>query len=215
MDKSKVYELFLDFIGGNSIEIEGIEGIHLKPERMGRDTGTIEFSIQNFNDVPYYSEIIIEYLKDVMNDFSKYTNIYFKPRLLDEYMGIYLNETVKNQIQSVFDSKTTLQLSTYNKTVKIMGSSTGFNIESHDDTIMIWNEFDAKRGIWYYSNTNEEISRDLGECISEYFDIIENDSRGTESERVYVELDDILSKYPLISAGWTVLYYHTGFNNLS
>jgi hypothetical protein len=212
MDKSKVYELFLDFIGGNSIEIEGI---HLKPERMGRDPRTIEFSIQNFNDVPYYSEIIIEYLKDVMGDFSKYTNIYFKPRLLDEYMGVYLNETVKNQIQSVFDSKTTLQLSTYNKTVKIMGSSTGFNIESHDDTIMIWNEFDAKRGIWYYSNTNEEISRDLGECISEYFNIIENDSRGTESEQVYVVLDDILSKYPLISAEWTVLYYHTGFNNLS
>lgn len=212
MDKSKVYELFLDFIGGNSIEIEGI---HLKPERMGRDPRTIEFSIQNFNDVPYYSEIIIEYLKDVMNDFSKYTNIYFKPRLLDEYMGVYLNETVKNQIQSVFDSKTTLQLSTYNKTVKIMGSSTGFNIESHDDTIMIWNEFDAKRGIWYYSNTNKEISRDLGECISEYFNIIENDSRGTESEQVYVELDDILSKYPLISAEWSVLYYHTEFNNLS
>jgi hypothetical protein len=150
-----------------------------------------------------------------MDDFSKYTNIYFKPRLLDEFMGIYLNETVKNQIQSVFDSKTTLQLSTYNKTVKIMGSSTGFSIEGHDDTISIWNEFDAKRGIEYYNNTNEEISRDLGECISEYFDIIENDSRGLESERVYVELDDILSKYPLISTEWSVLYYHTAFNNLS
>lgn len=212
MDKSKVYELFLDFIGGNSIEIEGI---HLKPERIEIDGRTIEFSIQNFNDVPYYSEIILDYLKDVMDDFSKYTNIYFKPHLSFGLDGVYLNKTVKNQIQSVLDSKTTLQLSTYNKTVKIMGSSTGFNIESHDDTIMIWNEFDAKRGIWYYSNTNEEISRDLGECISEYFDIIENDSRGTESERVYVEFDDILSKYPLISAEWTVLYYHTGFNNLS
>ena len=75
MDKSKVYELFLDFIGGNSIEIEGIR---LKPERMESDGRTIEFSIQNFNDVPYYSEIIIEDLKDVMNDFSKYTNSQYK-----------------------------------------------------------------------------------------------------------------------------------------
>jgi len=40
MDKSQLYKLFLDFIGGESIEIEGL---YLKPERILRDDNTIEF----------------------------------------------------------------------------------------------------------------------------------------------------------------------------
>ena len=71
MDKSKLYSIFLDFIGGDSIEIEGL---YLKPERILRDGNTIEFSIQNPNDVSFYTEVVIEYLDEIMYDFNKFTN---------------------------------------------------------------------------------------------------------------------------------------------
>ena len=68
MDKSKLYSIFLDFIGGDSIEMEGL---YLKPERIMRDGHTIEFSIQNPNDVSYYTEVVIEYLDEIIHDFKE------------------------------------------------------------------------------------------------------------------------------------------------
>ena len=63
MTKSQLYKLFLNFIGGESIEIEGL---YLKPERILRDDNTIEFSIQNPNNISYYLGAIEEYLNDIL-----------------------------------------------------------------------------------------------------------------------------------------------------
>jgi hypothetical protein len=213
MDKSQLYWLFLDFIGGKTIEIEGL---YLKPERILRDGNTIEFSIQNPNDISFYIGVVIEHLDDILFDFSKYVNHKFKYHIDTNYPEIYFNKTLKNDIQSYLNSKKILKLEGKNGLmVKIKGNSIGFNTEYSYDQINIWNEFEAKSGIIYNEQYEDIISENLGECIDKYLQMIESTSAYLESDKVYQGLDVILEEYPLISTEWITQVYHTGFNNLS
>jgi len=213
MDKSQLYWLFLDFIGGKTIEIEGL---YLKPERILRDGNTIEFSIQNPNDISFYIGVVNEYLDDILFDFSKFTNHMFKYHIDSNYPEIYFNKTLKNDIQSYLNSKKILKLEGKNGLmVKIKGNSIGFNAEYSYDQINIWNEFEAKSGIIYNEQYEDIISENLGECIDKYLQMIESTSAYLESDEVYQGLDVILEEYPLISTEWITQVYHTGFNNLS
>jgi len=213
MDKSQLYWLFLDFIGGKTIEIEGL---YLKPERILRDGNTIEFSIQNPNDISFYIGVVREHLDDILFDFSKYVNHKFKYHIDTNYPEIYFNKTLKNDIQSYLNSKKILKLEGKNGLmVKIKGNSIGFNAEYSYDQINIWNEFEAKSGIIYNEQYEDIISENLGECIDKYLQMIESTSAYLESDEVYQGLDVILEDYPLISTEWIAQVYHTGFNNLS
>ena len=216
MDKSQLYWLFLDFIGGESIDIEGL---YLKPERILRDGNTIEFSIDNPNDISFYIGVVNEYLDDILFDFSKFVNHKFKYHIDTNYSELYFSKTLKNEIKRVLQSITTLKLSheydTYTVTTEIQGHSVGFNTEYDNDSIFIWNEFDAKSGKVYNETTNTTLTTDLGECISNYLQIIESKSSYLESDEVYQELDSVLEEYPLISTDWIAQVYHTGFRNLS
>ncbi len=215
MDKSQLYWLFLDFIGGDSIEIEGL---YVKPERIIGNSNTIEFSIDNPNDTSFYLGVVNEYLDDILFDFSKFVNHKFKYHIDTNYPELYFNKTLKNDIRRVLQSITTLKLSHKfsNETmvVEIKGNSVGFNAESNYDQINIWNEFDAKSGRSYYKTTNKTITTDLKESIEYYLGIIEGDSAYLESDVVYQELDVVLNDYPLISTDWIAQVYHTGFTNL-
>ena len=69
MSKLNIYKLFLKFIGGNSIEIKGL---YLKPKRILKDVLTIEFSIENPNEISYYIDVVGDYLNffGVNHDFQ-------------------------------------------------------------------------------------------------------------------------------------------------
>ena len=57
MEKNKIFNLFKSFIGSDVIDIEGL---YLKPERILKDGHTIEFSIENPNDLSYYIGNVVE-----------------------------------------------------------------------------------------------------------------------------------------------------------
>jgi hypothetical protein len=215
MDKSQLYWIFLEFIGGDSIEIEGL---YLKPERILRDGNTIEFSIDNPNDISFYIGVVGELINEILEDFSKFVNHNFKYHIDTNYPELYFSKTLKNEIKRVLQSITTLKLPqdlvTETMIVEIKGNSVGFNTEYDQDHIFIWNEFDAKSGKSYYETTNTTITTDLKESIEYYLGIIEGTSTYYESDTVYQELDKVLEKYPLISAEWIAQVYHTGFTNL-
>jgi hypothetical protein len=219
MDKSQLYWLFLGFIGEESIDIGGL---YLKPERILRDGNTMEFSIQNPNDISFYLEVVKELLDDLMYDFSKFTNHKFKIHVDTNYPELYFNKKLKTDITKVLKSIKTLKLSnpTNNPSarnvisVEITGRSVDFNAESNMDSISIWNEFDAESGIVYNRDNGTILHKDLGECIDYYFQTIESDSAYLESDEVYKELDTVLSDHPLIDGGWVTQSYHTGFRNL-
>jgi hypothetical protein len=212
MEKTKIFNLFKTFIGSDVIDIEGL---YLKPERILKDGHTIEFSIKNPNDLSYYMGIVVEYLDDILFDFSKITNFKFKYRIDTNYPSLYLNETLKNDIQTYLNSKKRLRLIGSSRiAVTIDGESLGFWTEFDSDRIFIWNEFEPNSGVAYDLMSKEIISEDLSECINQYLQIIESDSAYLESDEVYQGLDPILEEHPLISCDWVALVYHTGFTNL-
>jgi len=213
MEKNKIFNLFKSFIGSDVIDIKGL---YLKPERILKDGHTIEFSIENPNDLSYFMGNVREYLDDILFDFSKFTNFKFQNQIDTNYPEIYFNKSLKNDIQSYLNSKKILKLKGKNGTlVKIKGNSLDFWVEGDYERIIIWNEFEAKSGIIYNEQYEDIISEDLSECIDKYLQIIESDSTYLESEDVYQELDNILEQEPLISSDWVVQVYHTGFTNLS
>jgi hypothetical protein len=212
MEKNKIFNLFKSFIGS---DVVNIEGLYLKPERILKDGQTIEFSIENPDDLSYYMNIVVEYLDDILFDFSKFTNFKFKYHIDTNYPVLYLNETLKNDIQTYLNSKKILRLETKNGLiVKIKGNSLDFWVEWGYDQIILWNEFEAKSGIIYNEQYEDIISEDLSESIDKYLQIIESTSAYLESDEVYQELDSIFEQYPLISSDWIALVYHTGFKNL-
>ena len=215
MEKTKIFNLFKTFIGSDVIDIEGL---YLKPERILKDGRTIEFSIKNPDDLSYYIGIVVEYLDEILFDFSKFTNFKFNYRIntnYTNYPALYLNETLKNDIQTYLNSKKRLRLIGSNRiAVTIDGESLGFWTEFDSDRIFIWNEFEPNSGVAYDLMSKEIISEDLSECINQYLQIIESDSTYLESDEVYQGLDSILEDYPLISCDWIALVYHTGFTNL-
>ena len=215
MEKTKIFNLFKTFIGSDVIDIEGL---YLKPERILKDGSTIEFSIQNPDDLSYYIGIVVEYLDEILFDFSKFTNFKFNYRIntnYTNYPALYLNETLKNDIQTYLNSKKRLRLIGSSRiAVTIDGESLGFWTEFDSDRIFIWNEFEPNSGVAYDLMSKEIISEDLSECIDQYLKIIESDSTYLESDEVYQGLDSILEEHPLISTDWVALVYHTGFTNL-
>ena len=215
MEKNKIFNLFKTFIGSDVIDIEGL---YLKPERILKDGRTIEFSIKNPDDLSYYIGIVVEYLDEILFDFSKFTNFKFNYRIntnYTNYPALYLNETLKNDIQTYLNSKKRLRLIGSNRiAVTIDGKSLGFWTEFDSDRIFIWNDFEPNSGVVYDLMSKEVISEDLHECIDQYLKIIESDSTYLESDEVYQGLDLILEDYPLISCDWIALVYHTGFTNL-
>jgi hypothetical protein len=212
MEKNKIFNLFKSFIGSDVINIEGL---YLKPERILKDGQTIEFSIKNPNNLSYFMGIVDEYLDDILFDFSKFTNFKFNYHIDTNYPELYLNETLKNDIQSYLNNKKILRLEGKNGLiVKIKGNSFGFSTEYDNDRIFIWNDFEAKSGIIYNEQYEDIISEDLNESINKYLQIIESTSTYLESDEVYQGLDSIFEQYPLISTDWIALVYHTGFKNL-
>ena len=213
MDKSQLYWLFLDFIGGDAIEIEGL---YLKPERILRDGNTIAFSIENPNDTSYYIGVVNEYLDDILFDFSKFTNHMFKYHIDSNYPELYFNKTLKSDIQTYLNSKTTLKLKRdWGEVVEIKGKSIGFYTEHDYDRIIIWNKFTPKSAFVFDTRTDEITEDDINICVDRYIQIIESTSSYLESDEVYQKLDIILGEYPLISTDWIAQFYHTGFMNLS
>ena len=212
MEKNKIFNLFKSFIGSDVVDIEGL---YLKPERILKDGQTIEFSIENPDDLSYYMNIVVEYLDDILFDFSKFTNFKFKYHIDTNYPVLYFNETLKNNIQTYLNSKKRLRLIGSNRiAVTIDGKSLGFWTEFDSDRVFIWNEFEPNSAVVYDLMSKEIISEDLNECIDQYLQIIESDSAYLESDEVYQGLDSILEDYPLISCDWIALVYHTGFTNL-
>jgi hypothetical protein len=212
MDKTQLYWLFLKFIGGEYIDIEGL---YLKPERILRDGNTIEFLIHNPNDISFYIGVVGEELDEILLDFSKFTNHKFKYHIDTNYPDIYFNKTLENDIQSYLNSKTTLKLrSGWGEIVEIKGKSVGFYTEHDYDRIIIWNNFTPKSAFVFDTRTDEITEDDINICVDKYIQIIESTSSYFESDEVYQEIDEILHDYPLISTDWIAQVYHTGFMNL-
>jgi hypothetical protein len=218
MEQDKILKLFEKFVGG-VIDLHGLKCIPVSVGEFGtphssiKEFYPIQFKLKNPNDVPYYSPIVVEELFEIVEEFSEYVNLNLESEvLLDGDPKLYFNNEVKNEIQKVFNSVRQIDFTTgspfigYKKWV-INVESVGFKTESFDD-----DSFYIKNNVVPLSATKNGENVDVNEAINEYIDeFLPRSETYHETEYFYQDIDQIISRYPLLNENYVATYYDTKF----
>lgn len=218
-DSKKILELFKKF-ARNRIDIHGLIVIPVKVEISSKDVNAyvMYFDIKNPNDVPYFTEIILNDLYDEVESFGDFISEKIEPTFIPNAAstGLYLNDEVKYRIQNVFNSvKSITFVSPYSNTseeskYELFIDSVGLSIKTGrwEDAFYITNNVKVirakKDGDWYLPKS----------VISEYINgFLPQVESYWESENLYGKIDSILNDYPLLTDEYNniVGYYNTKF----
>jgi hypothetical protein len=218
MNQEKILKLFKRF-AGDEIDLHGLKCIPVRvgeeiiSKRHNKPYYPIEFKIENPNDVPYFYSIVDEELLDIVMEFEEYINLKLTTRVLwGEQPNFYLNDKTRDQIQKVFDSVREIKFTTGTpfigyKRWEIQIESVGLKSKHFNDDV------------YYIENTVVPLSAilngeniDVNEAINEYIDeFLPTKETYYESEEYYEEIDEIITKYPLLNADYVATYYDTKF----
>jgi len=218
VQESTILKLFKQF-AGNVINLHGLKcvpigiGEKIVSKRHANPYYPIEFKIENPNDVPYFYAIVEEELLDIAMGFEEYVNLKLTTKILwGEQPKFYLNEKTKNEIQKVFNSVREIKFTTGTpfigyKRWEIQIESIGLkNINFDDDA-------------YYINNVATPISAtlngenvDVNEAINEYIDeFLPSKETYYETDKYYLSVDGIITKYPLLNVDYVATYYDTRF----
>ena len=108
MNIEKIFKLFKHFIGGDTIDIEGLKLTPTTIEKgeIGRQQNgyLVNFELSNPKDISYFTPIVKDELSIITDEFREYTNQKLYVGLYNNVKrGLYLNEELKGKIQKVFD----------------------------------------------------------------------------------------------------------------
>jgi hypothetical protein len=218
MDRDKLLKLFKRF-AGDEIDLHGLKcipvalGEEIISKRHNKPYYPIEFKIKNPNDVSYFYSIVDEELLDIVMEFEEYVGLKLTTKVLwDEQPNFYLNDKTRDQIQKVFDSVREIKFTTGTpfigyKRWEIQIESVGLKSKHFNDDV------------YYIENTVVPLSAilngeniDVNEAINEYIDeFLPTKETYYESEEYYEEIDEIITKYPLLNADYVATYYDTKF----
>jgi len=218
INQEKILRLFKRF-AGDTIDLYGLKCIPVRvgeeiiSKRHNKPYYPIEFKIENPNDVSYFYSIVDEELLDIVMEFEEYVGLKLTTKVLwDEQPNFYLNDKTRDQIQKVFDSVREIKFTTgtpfigYSRWV-IQIESVGLKSKHFNDDV------------YYIENTVVPLSAtlngeniDVNEAITEYIDeFLPTKETYYESEEYYEEIDEIITKYPLLNADYVATYYDTKF----
>jgi len=218
INQEKIIKLFKRF-AGDAIDLYGLKcipvgvGEEIISKRHNKPYYPIEFKIENPNDVSYFYSIVDEELLDIVMEFEEYVGLKLTTKVLwDEQPNFYLNDKTRDQIQKVFDSVREIKFTTgtpfigYSRWV-IQIESVGLKSKHFNDDV------------YYIENTVVPLSAtlngeniDVNEAITEYIDeFLPTKETYYESEEYYEEIDEIITKYPLLNADYVATYYDTKF----
>jgi hypothetical protein len=217
MDQEKILKLFKRFVG-NEINLHGLKCIPVIVgekivDRHSKPYYPIGFKIENPNDVSYYWAIVDDDILDILTEFEDYVGIKLDTHILwDEQPKFYLNEKVKNQIQNVFDSVREIKFTTgtpfigYKRWI-IQIESIGLKTRHYDpESYYIDNTVVA------ISATKNDENVDVNEAINTYIDeFLPRAEIYHETEEYYLDVDQVIAQYPLLSADYVATYYDTKF----
>jgi hypothetical protein len=218
INQEKILKLFKRF-AGDKIDLFGLKCIPVRvgdeiiSKRHNKPYYPIEFKIENPNDVSYFYSIVDEELLDIVMEFEEYVGLKLTTKVLwDEQPNFYLNDKTRDQIQKVFDSVREIKFTTGTpfigyKRWEIQIKSVGLKSKHFNDDV------------YYIENTVVPLSAtlngeniDVNEAITEYIDeFLPTKETYYESEEYYEEIDEIITKYPLLNADYVATYYDTKF----
>jgi hypothetical protein len=222
MNIEKILKLFKHFIGGDTIDVEGLKLMPTTIEKgeIGRQQNEyiVNFELSNPNDISYFTPIVKDELTIIADEFKEYTNQRLYIGLYNNVKrGLYLNEELKNKIQKVFDDlpyisfMMSMHVATSRYVVpveyKIYGVSEGITYNWEEDNYWIRNNFKPLKA------TRDGEFVDIGGVIDEYMNFLENKEIYWETDNLYSKIDSIIvtQKYPLLSQDYVATYYDTRF----
>jgi hypothetical protein len=181
--------------------ISGIYGFH--------------FNFKNPNDVSYFDGIISYELENIVEEFVKYVSVenYVVHLMLDKNQEeLYVNGEVRSKIKDYYDGipyisfKVWIGTNTYPDEYRIYGKSKGIKLYWESDSYEVANKFKVLNA----TLNGEPIS--IESAISEYDVFLREEATYWETENIYIKMDYILSKYPLLwDSSWLATYYSTKF----
>jgi hypothetical protein len=210
ISEEKILNLFKKF-AGETINLFGLVCVPFVVKF--KESYQIVFTIQNPNDISYYYAIVEEELLEIVDEFGEYLNTKFKLNVMWGYTPeFYLNDEVRDKIQDVFNSVREIKFTTgtpfigYKRWV-INIKSVGFKTESFDA-----DSFYIKNNVVPISATKNGENVDVNEAINEYIDeFLPRAEIYHETERYYIDIDQVITQYPLLGADYVATYYDTKF----
>lgn len=217
MTKETILKLFKNFVGGvvnlNGLQCIPVEIRELTARRTSlKEIYTIDFKIENPNDVPYFYSIVDEELYEIVQEFSDYINFNIESNVIfGDNPSFYLNREVRDRIQKVFDSVKEIKFTLgtpfigYRRYV-IKIESVGMLKSDYDiDSFSILN-----RAVPTSATKNGE-NIDIETALKEYDIFLKDKDNGYESEEYYIGVDHIIKDYPLLYDHHVATYYFTKF----
>ena len=102
MDNQKLFKLYLDFIGSDTIKIRSLVLTPIRIEYSDtKKEGNIYFRLENPKDESYYERVITDDLQDYSNSFFKYTDIKLRPVIEGiDFSYFYVNKDLDRKIKN-------------------------------------------------------------------------------------------------------------------
>lgn len=213
MEEQKVLKIFKNFIGG-IVDLHGLRCEPVKVDLHGSSYITknpkyfIRFQIDNTNDVSYYYSIVEDELREITYEFGDFLNIKFEPLVnFEEGKKLYLSDELRSKIQEVFNSVRVIEFSEDNEEYRIYVQSIGIGTSYFDEeSFRLLNKVTPLKA----EKNGETVNvLDAITVYEEYF--LPKRQSYWETENLYMEIDQMLTDYPLLSAEYVATYYDTKF----
>jgi hypothetical protein len=212
MEQEKILKLFKQF-AGDTIDIHGLKLYPTaigKRTRRGEEQNVMYFDLYNPNKLSYFTPLVSDELNEIVESFEGYVN----EKIFIEFdhdvkEGVFLNDKTLKEIKQVFDNLPFIFFQTKSKEglidYRIYGKNVSISTNWEPDMFSINNIFKVTR-----VTSNGEVA-DIKEVLEYYDDFLQGVETYWESEYMYMEIDSIITKNPLINADWVATYYDTKF----
>jgi hypothetical protein len=212
MEQEKIYNLFKQF-AGDVIDLHGLKitltsiGKRLKKDE---EQNVMYFDISNPNKISYFTTIVADELNDIVDSFEGYVNEGFFIEFDDDVKeGLFLNSKFLKETKKVFDDLPfiffQIQSSEGPVDYRIYGKNVDITTNWEPDMFSINNIFKPTK-----ATCDGEIA-DIKEVLEYYDKFLQGVETYWESENMYMEIDSIITKNPLLNADWVATYYDTKF----
>jgi hypothetical protein len=168
------------------------------------------FDLYNPNKLSYFTPLVSDELNEIVESFEGYVN----EKIFIEFdhdvkEGVFFNDKTLKEIKQVFDNLPFIFFQTKSREgfidYRIYGKNVSISTNWEPDMFSIHNIFKVTR-----VTSNAEVA-DIKEVLEYYDDFLQGVETYWESENMYMEMDSIITKNPLINADWVATYYDTKF----
>jgi len=215
MSPEEIKKLFIKFYD-QTINLDGLVLFLDYIEEEKSDTYAFYFKSSNPNDVSYYEGVINEELKELVGDFCEYLNIKdWWAYIIGLPEVLHFGEDLENRIEDVFKKVKYIEFDNsyyspaLNKRVPKLYIIYIDHIRIKEywdyDSISIYNVVKPTRALLNGEPCN------IKNALYAYDEYLQNKETYYETDKYYVEIDSILSDYPLLSVDYIAQYYHTKF----